>query len=80
MMTQDQADSTRVTISYGSFINQFLSDTVKSIWQLERTYTKIYRQKMSILCKEICINKEMLPKYTHTHTYTQTHTHTHIYI
>ena len=25
---------------------------------------------------EICINEEMLPKYTHTHT----HTHTHIYI
>ena len=47
---------------------------------------------MSILFNEICINEEMLPKYTrafahthtHTHThkytYTHTHTHTHIYI
>ena len=31
---------------------------------------------MSIMFNEICINEEMLPKYTHTHT----HTHTHIYI
>ena len=39
---------------------------------------------------EICINEEMLPKYTYshiythileyTHTQTHTHTHTHIYI
>ena len=31
---------------------------------------------MSIMFNEICINEEMLPKYTRTHT----HTHTYIYI
>ena len=40
----------------------------------ERINKKICRQKMSIMFNEICINEEILPKYTHTHT------HTHIYI
>ena len=44
--------------------------------QLETTYTKMCRQKMSILFNKICINEKMLPKYTHTHT----HTHIYIYI
>ena len=37
---------------------------------------------MSIMFNQICINKEMLPKYTYicTHTHTHTHTHTYIYI
>ena len=63
MMAQDRSESTRVTISYGSFINQFLPDTIKSMRQFERGYTKMCRQKMSILFNEICIYKEMLPKY-----------------
>ena len=46
------------------FLNQFPSDTIKLIWQQERTYTKMCRQNMSILFNEICINEEMLPKYT----------------
>ena len=62
---QDRTESIRVTISYGSFINQFPTDTIKSIRQLERTYTKICRQNMSILFNEICINDQMLPKYTY---------------
>ena len=49
MMVQDLVESTRVTISYGSFINQFLLDTMKSIQQLERTYTKICRQNVYIV-------------------------------
>ena len=61
MMAQNRAERTRVTISYGSFINQFLPDTIKSMWQLERTYTKICKQNISILFNEICINEEMLP-------------------
>ena len=65
MMAQDRAENTRVTISYGSFINQFTPDTIKSIWQLEKTYTKICRQNMSKLFNEICINEEMLPKCTY---------------
>ena len=54
--------------------------TVKSIRQLERTYTKMCRQNVSILFNEIRINEETQPKYTHTHTHTHTHIRTHIYI
>ena len=52
-------ESTWVTISYGSSINQFSLDTIKSIWQRERTFTKICRQNMYILFNDICINEEM---------------------
>ena len=48
MMAQDRAESTWVTISYGDYITQFSSDTVKSMQQLKRTYAKICRQKMSV--------------------------------
>ena len=53
MIVQDCAKNIKVTISYGSFINQFPLDTIKWIQQLERTYTKICRQNMSILFNEI---------------------------
>ena len=66
MMAQNWAESTKVTISYGSFINQFPPDTIKSIWQLEKAYTKICRQNMSILFNEI---------YIYIYIYTRTHTH-----
>ena len=56
MMAQDQTESDWVTISYRSFINQIPLDTIKSMRQLERTYTKTCRQNMSILFNEICIN------------------------
>ena len=45
MMVQVQAESTWVPISYGSFINQFPPDIIKSMRQLERTYTKICKQR-----------------------------------
>ena len=55
MRAQDRAESTRVPISYENSINQFPLDTIKSMWQLERTYTKMCRQKMSIFFNEIYI-------------------------
>ena len=64
MMTQDWAESTQEPTNYESFISQFPLDTIKSMWQHERIYTKMCRQKMSISFNEICINEEMLPKYT----------------
>ena len=53
-MAQDRTESSRVTISYGSFIIQFQPDIIKSILKLERTYTKMCKQKMSILFNGIC--------------------------
>ena len=63
-MAQDRIKSTSVTISNRSCINQYSPDTIKSIRQLERTYTKNV-DKTYLYCSM---------KYTHTHT------HTYIYI
>ena len=62
-MAQSWAESTWEINNYGKYINQFLSNTIKSIWQYERFNKKICRQKMSIMFNEICINEEMLPIY-----------------
>ena len=40
-------------------------DAIKSMRRLHRINTKIWWPKMSILFNQICINEEMLPKYTH---------------
>ena len=69
MMVQDRAESTWLTISYGSFISQFTPNTIKSIRQLETKYIRICRQNRSILFNEICANEEMLPKYKHTYKF-----------
>ena len=76
MMAQNQAESTMVKSSYESFVKQFTLHSIKSVRQLGMTYTKLCRQKKSILFNEKCINEEMLPKYTHT----RTHIYIYIYI
>ena len=53
MMAEDRPESTTIPVCYGSFLNQFLPDAIKSMRQLEKTYTKICRQKMSTLFNEI---------------------------
>ena len=65
MMTQNKAESTREPINHGRCMNQFWLHIITSIQQLERINTKICRQKMSILFNQICLNKEILPKYTY---------------
>ena len=50
--------------NYGRFINQFPPNIIRSIWQFESINKKICWQKMSIMFSQICINEEMLPKYT----------------
>ena len=42
---QRVTESNQLAINYESFINQFPSDTIKSMQQLERTYTKLCRKK-----------------------------------
>ena len=63
MIAQSQAESTWDIYNYGKYINQFPPNTIKAIRQYERINKKIYRQKMSIMFHEICINEEMLPIY-----------------
>ena len=69
MMAQSRAESTRDTCNYGQYINQFPQNTIKVIREFERIQKKICRHKMSIMFNEICINEEMLPKYTHIYIY-----------
>ena len=69
MIAQSQAESTRDTYNYGQYINQFPPDTIKAIREYEQIQKKICRQKMSIMFNEICINEEMLPKYTYIYIY-----------
>ena len=70
MMAQSRAESTRDTYNYGQYINQFPLNTIKVIREFERIQKKICRHKMSIMFNEICINEEMLPKYTYIYIYT----------
>ena len=70
MMAQSRAESTRNTYNYGQNINQFPLNTIKVIWEFERIQKKICKHKMSIMFNEICINEEMLPKYTYIYIYT----------
>ena len=69
MMAQSRAESTRDTYNYGQYINQFPPNTIKVIREFERIQKKICRHKMSIMFNEICINEEMLPKYTYIYIY-----------
>ena len=68
-MAQSRAESTRDIYNYGQYINQFPPNTIKVIREFERIQKKICRHKMSIMFNEICINKEMLPKYTYIYIY-----------
>ena len=68
-MAQSRAESTWEITNYGRFINQFLPNIIRSIRQFERINKKIYRQKKSSMFNQICINEEMLPKYTYIYIY-----------
>ena len=68
-LTLGHHQSTRDIYNYGQYINQFLSNTIKVIQECKRIQKKICRHKMSIMFNEICINEEMLPKYTYIYIY-----------
>ena len=63
MIAQSWAESTWEITNYETFINQFLSNIIRSIQQFVRINKRICRQKMSIMFNQICINQEILPKY-----------------
>ena len=50
-----------------SYFKAYMQKYAKHIYKnMQSIYTKICRQNMSILFKEICINEEIVPKYTYT--------------
>ena len=67
-----------IPVGYHNIDTATWKDKYKNMW------IKICRQKMSVLFNQICINGEMLTKYTHPPTHTRTHIYVyqplHIYI
>ena len=68
-MAQGWAESTREITNYGRSINQFPSNIIKSIRQLERI-NKINSKYADKKCLQ-CTNEEMLPKYIYIYIYMQ---------
>ena len=67
MMDQSWAESTWEITNYGRSINQFLLNIIKSMQQVEKINKKYaYKNVYNI---QICINEEMLPKYTYVRIY-----------
>ena len=79
-MAQSWAESTWEINIYRRYIKQFLPNIIKAIRQYEKINKKICRQKMSIMLNKICINEEMLPKYTYIYTYMYIYIYIYIYI
>ena len=69
------SESTRDTYNYGQYLNQFPPNTIKVIREFERIQKRICRHKISIMFNEICINEEMVPKYTYIYIYIYIYTH-----
>ena len=68
MMAYEGSESARD--NFGKFIHQFQPETKTLIRKLERILIKSYRQIVSLLFNETCLNERLLPNYTqHTHTY-----------
>ena len=78
MMAYERSKSTQD--NFGKFIQQFQPETKTFIRKLERILIKLYRQNVSLLFYQTCINERFLPNHTQRHTETHTHTHTYIYI
>ena len=58
--------------NFGKFIHQFQSETKTLIRKLKRILDNLYRQNLSLLFNETCLNERLLPNYTHTHIYITT--------
>ena len=45
----------------------------------ERILIKLFRQNVSLLFNQTCLNERLLPNHTHTHTHTHIYIHIYIY-
>ena len=67
MMAYDRFESARD--NFGKFIHQFQPETKTLIRKLERILIRLYRQNVSLLFNQTCLNERLLPNHTHTHIY-----------
>ena len=64
----------------GKFIYQFQPETETLIRKLESVLIKSYRQNVSLLFNETCLNERPLPNYSHIYTYIYTYMYVYIYV
>ena len=62
MMAYEGSESAWDT--FGKFIHQFQPETKTLIRKLKRILNKLYRQNLSLLFNETCLNEQLLPNYT----------------
>ena len=60
-MAYEKSESARN--NFGKFIHQFQSETKTLIKKLERILIKLYRQNVSLLFNQTCLNERLLPNY-----------------
>ena len=65
MMANEKSESAQD--NFGKFIHHFQPETKTFIRKLERVLIKLYRQNVSLLFNQICLNERLLPYYTHTY-------------
>ena len=68
-MAQSRAESARDTYNYGQYIDQFPQNAIEVVRELERIQGRVCGHRMSIVFGGICVNEEMLPKYTSIYIY-----------
>ena len=59
MMAYERSESARD--NFGKFIHQFQTETKTLIRKLERILIKLYRQNVSLLFNQTCLNEQLLP-------------------
>ena len=50
--------------NFGKFIHQFQPETKTFIRKLDKILIKLYRQNVSLLLNQKCLNERLLPNYT----------------
>ena len=60
MMAYEGSKSTRD--NFGKFSHQFQYETKTLITKLEKILNELYRQNLSLLFNETCLNERLLPK------------------
>ena len=67
MMAYEGSES--VQDNFGKFIHQFQPERKTLIKKLERILIELYRQNVSLLFYETCLNERLLPNYLYIYIY-----------
>ena len=62
-LTMDYEESESARDNFGKFIHQFQPETKTLIRKFKRILIKLYRQNMSLLFNQTCLNEQLQPNY-----------------